>query len=77
MIQFTCEGKPCFANVYAYDTTPREYHVHIVNTHFFSSLPEHIVLIEQNEKLCLQDTDHIPVDLVNIIAESIEEHLAK
>ena len=57
MIQFTCEGKPCFANVYAYDTTPREYHVHIVNTHFFSSLPEHIVLIEQNEKLCLKQAD--------------------
>lgn len=53
MICFACHGKHCFANVYAYDTVPREYHVHILNSHLFSGLPEKIVLIEKNEKLCL------------------------
>ena len=76
MIRFLYEGKPCYANVYEYDS-PKEYHVHIVISLLHNNLPDKLVLRKQNEKLCLQDTDHIPVDLVNIIAESIEEHLAK
>ena len=73
MIRFLYEGKPCYANVYVYDR-PRKYHVHVVNPVLHNNLPESLVLIEQNEKLCLKDTDHIPMDLVDLIIESIEEH---
>jgi hypothetical protein len=73
MIQFTCNGKPCFANVYAYDSTPKEYHVHIVNPHLYSSLPEHIVLIEQNEKLCLWKADGELDGTFPAIAEEIRK----
>ena len=76
MIRFLHEGKPCYANVYVYDR-PKEYHVHIVNSLVHDNLPESMVLIEQNEKLCLQDKDHIPVKLVDAIGKSIEEHLGK
>lgn len=57
MIHFTCKGKPCFANVYAYDTYPKEYHVHIVNSAHFPGIPDHLVLVEINEKLCLTSVD--------------------
>jgi hypothetical protein len=73
MIQFTCDGKQCFANVYAYDTTPREYHVHIVNAHFFSTIPDHIVLIEQNEKLCLKSANGAMDGMLPGIIEEINK----
>ena len=76
MIRFLYEGKPCYANVYVFDS-PKEYRVHVVNSVLHNNLPESLVLIEQDEKLCLKDTDHIPVDLVDVIVESIEEHLDK
>ena len=74
MIQFACNGKPCFANVYAYDSSPREYHVHIVNPFLYPGLPEHLVLIEQNEKLCLRNADS-PVD--GMLPEIVEAILKK
>lgn len=71
MIQFTCNGKPCFANVYAYDSTPKEYHLHIVNPHLFSSLPKRLVLIELDEKLCLK-TPGVELDgQLQVIIEEI------
>ena len=76
MIRFLYEGKPCYANVYVYGS-PTEYRVHVVNSLLHNNLPESLVLIERNEKLCLEDTDHIPVDLVDKVVESIEQHLAK
>lgn len=77
MIQFACNGKPCFANVYAYDSSPKEYHVHIVNSYLYSGLPEHIVLIEQNEKLCLRTSDS-PVDgMLPEIVEAIRRKEGK
>lgn len=70
MINFAVNGKPCFANVYAYDRTPKEYHVHIVNAHLFSNLPELIVLTEQNEKLILTSANRaLDGELQQIVQE--------
>jgi len=77
MIQFACNGKQCFANVYAYDSTPKEYHVHIVNTHLFSGLPENLVLIEQNEKLCLNSPDATVDGALPAIEEAIRKKEAE
>ena len=76
MIRFLYEGKPCYANVYEFDV-PKEFRVHIVNSVVHTNLPESLVLIKQNEKLCLPEKDHIPTDLVAAIVESIEEHMAR
>lgn len=46
MIRFSLHGKPCYANVYVYTTIPREYHVHIVNGHQYTGVPQSIVLVE-------------------------------
>ena len=74
MIHFAVHGKPCYANVYAYDSSPKEYHVHIVNPHLFSDLPEHIVLEEINEKLCLRNADGALDGELKQIVEEIERH---
>lgn len=73
MIQFASKGKPCYANVYAYNTTPREYHVHIVNPHLFSDLPEHIILEEINEKLCLRNASGALDGELHQIVEAIQK----
>jgi hypothetical protein len=77
MIQFAFKGKPCYANVYAYNTTPREYHVHIVNPHLFSGLPEHIILQEINEKLCPGNASGELDGELNQIVEAISKRQSK
>lgn len=76
MIRFLYEGKPCYANVYLYDT-PRQYHVHIVNSVLHSHLPDTMVLTLQDDKLRLHEPDDIPQQLVNSIVRAIEEHFAR
>ena len=73
MIRFLYEGKSCYANVYVYDA-PREYHVHIVNPSMHHRLPESLILVDQNEKLCLTEKDHVPDGLVDSIADAIKTH---
>jgi len=77
MIRFPFEGKHCYANVYVYDTNPKEYHVHTVNSPMHHNLPESLVLIEQNEKLCLPHPDGASAEFVNMIVEAIEQQLRK
>jgi hypothetical protein len=74
MINFAFNGKSCFANVYAYDTAPREYHVHIVNSYIYAGAPEHIVLIEKNEKLCLRNSDGALDGVLPVIVGEIRKH---
>lgn len=77
MIRFLYEGKPCYANVYVYDTSPQEYHVHFVNSIVHSNLPESLLLVMQNEKLCLQGGADVPGPLVDVVVKSVEEHQAR
>jgi hypothetical protein len=72
MIQFACNGRHCYANVYAYDTFPKEYHVHIVNLFLYTGLPEHLVLVEKNGKLRLMEPAGVDEGLVRAIAREIE-----
>lgn len=74
MIQFAVHGKPCYANVYAYDATPKEYHVHIVNTPASSDLPDHIILEEINEKLCLRSSSGALDGELKQIVEEIRKY---
>jgi hypothetical protein len=74
MIQFAVNGKPCYANVYASGSTPKEYHVHIVNTPTSSGLPDHIVLEEINEKLCLRSANGALDGELKQIVEEIQKH---
>ena len=74
MIQFAVNGKPCYANVYAYDFSPKEYHVHIVNTHASSHLPDHLILEEINEKLCLRSADGALDGELKQIVEEIRKY---
>lgn len=75
MIRFLFEGRPCYANIYVYDTAPREYHVHTVNAIMNENLPESMVLIERNEKLCLLEPPDIRKELLEKVISTIEEHL--
>ena len=72
MIQFACNGRHCYANVYAYDTFPKEYHVHIVNPYLYTGIPEYLVLVEKNEKLCLMEPTGVNEGVVRTIAREIE-----
>ena len=77
MIRFLYEGKPCYANVYVYDTSPKEFHVHIVNSVLQGHLPDAMVLTPNNEKLSLHEPADIPDKLVKPIVGAIQAHLEK
>ena len=77
MIRFLYDGKPCYANVYVYDTYPKEYHVHTVSSLMHDNLPDSLVLVDKNEKLCLREPDAVAAELADIIAVSITDHLSR
>ena len=77
MIRFLYEGKPCYANVYVYDRSPKEYHVHMVNSVVHDHLPDAMILTPQNEILCLHAPADIPDHLVKPIVGAIEEHMTR
>ena len=74
MIRFVLHGKPCYANVYVYNTIPIEYHVHLVNAHLYPGVPEEIVIVDGHEGLKPRELSAAISAEVKHIIQEIEQH---